>query len=741
MNANSKKLLSLLIVVAMVLAMAPAITLPAAASTIDDIDDWIQNDFDEANLPTKCPVCGNNSVTWTALSGEKDAVISAAANSHYYLSDTLSSSANDNTITTNGQLCLYLNGNDIENTAKGRIIRVRGNTVNVFGDGNVTTSATNTAHMFEFNGTGKLNIYGGNYTYTTGGTAKMFEEQGTTTLYRGTFNQNPSSFTTVRIGEGAELADKGDGTYEVTYAGAAAAEVPLPDGGQSANKMSDVQTWQSATAAANAFDGDAVKAYCPICWAEVNWTPITSGTISATTDGEHKHYYLDVGYTETSGEFLNQTSTTSDGICLYLNDQTLTVSGRITIRTRLNVIGGGKIIRKENTNPLFDANGGDIYFYGGEYISEDTAWPMMRIRKDTSEIGVYEGSFTSAHRFFSEKGLTAGATKGTLTMAPGVVTTNESGIEDSYGNNTVTGIAAATVNNTAAGCVTTWCADGAAAMTAYEDGGYIKMYADGTLDLGEQEVTVDCNGKTVNVSNGTLKGYDSADVGTYSSAGKWVLGTGAEFVNQATVDGNRYVTLYTNDAKTEAKSYCYKLNMTAVSLRTGVVGLYYKTTVACGTDLAAKIDAYGVVLSLNQMPKSTFVEDALPGTAFTSVTGGITLDAETNSRTFTSGILKNIMVKDDAENQDRAEAEIYANAYLQIGDVYIMAVADEEITNTQDPALGWSLQNVMEAIDAELDTTYVDYKDVLGDFYATWEMNYFGWALDNIADYVDSKNA
>lgn len=271
----------------------------------------------------------------------------------------------------------------------------------------------------------------------------------------------------------------------------------------------------------------------------------------------------------------------------------------------------------------------------------------------------------------------------------------------------------------------------------------IKMFANGTLDLGGGSVYVDCNGKTVTVTNGTLYGFESTSgSGSYGArGGSWIIGDGVTVTRDVRFGGNRYVTL-DNEGGT-ATSYRYDLDVTSIALRTSNAGLYYKTTLRAAPALANRVKAYGVVLSLDRMPGSDWEGKAK--TMATCIEGAISVDGTT--ATVTSGILQNIM-KAGQDNASRGEMDIYANAYLKfdfdnddnyLEEAYIMAVDD----NGADVVS--NMQSVMETIStrwgdyAPAEGATVNLQDKVADFYKTWDMGSFGWTLDAIETYIDEN--
>ena len=199
MNTITKRLLSMLVVVAMVLSMSPVITLPAAAATDVKaaVDAWEAENaatFDNATgeIAGTCPICGGASVTWEPLNSQKYGPTSG--DHHYYLAEELDLPSVKNLFNgyTGQTVCFYMNKNI---TTSGNI-KVYG-TINIFGDGIYTYNGGNDLGMFDIiYNTIALNIYSGTFTNTAVGNSEIPKSQSMfaidsskpISIYGGTFN-------------------------------------------------------------------------------------------------------------------------------------------------------------------------------------------------------------------------------------------------------------------------------------------------------------------------------------------------------------------------------------------------------------------------------------------------------------------------------------------------------------------------------------------------------------------------
>ena len=394
MNAITKRLLSFVIVLAMVLSMAPAITLPAAAATTDDIDSWIEA-FEAAEAAgdvstiTTCPFCSGTEVTWTAKSGAVNGNQEANKFSgHYYLSDGYSASGNSRAIWLAGNSCCYLNGYSVSNTTDATsysVIATSGYTLNIFGDGTITNNGT--GKMFDFNAAGRVNIYGGTWTHNLTGGSVMVEDQtfsGSTNtthvlIYGGTFNvnmdtydeDNSCTYDNVQIAEGYEVTDNGNGTWTVA---APEAFVP-PETCPCCGVAGDQLTWR-------AIDG-------------TEGGQITNNS----TNWPETHFYLAKDITLTGVTYLFYRSAASS--CLYLNGKNLTYGGSSAVfhaaGQTMTIFGEGTVT-STSTTQMFNYNGaGAFVIYGGTYKQDGTKLMFGDNSTPTHILGthamIYGGTF------------------------------------------------------------------------------------------------------------------------------------------------------------------------------------------------------------------------------------------------------------------------------------------------------------------------------------------------------------
>ena len=266
---------------------------------------------------------------------------------------------------------------------------------------------------------------------------------------------------------------------------------------------------------------------------------------------------------------------------------------------------------------------------------------------------------------------------------------------------------------------TVWYASNADAVAACGENAYVKIFTGNDLVL-TKDLYVDINGQTVNVSGAyTLYGMDSTGDGYTEPAGKAILtGSAAEEVVYAP-NGNTYFCITDGDAVTYHR---LGMHITGVNIRPSADGMYYTAKWSCDDTLKARIVAYGVVASTDNMPDGDFAnDDANLWTTFTA-------------DTFQSGISQNgavisgIMSQDaDVDNDKRGKTPVYAKAYITLTD---------GTTYISNDNIRYSLYDVMKNLDRLIMEKPVKYRKFnlsARNFYETWKDNGMGsWNLNKI---------
>ena len=261
------------------------------------------------------------------------------------------------------------------------------------------------------------------------------------------------------------------------------------------------------------------------------------------------------------------------------------------------------------------------------------------------------------------------------------------------------------------------------ALAAADGSDTVYLLAGADVTLNGETVYIDAL-KAINVTGtGTAYGIDPANA-DFTTASTGSL-SGEIVESDATFDGVRYIKIANGSV------HAIEMGITGVSLRPTAVGLYYKATYKCDAALAEAIDAYGVVLSVEDMPGADFADVATDQFTVREDFGDL---YAANTVTANSGSVFGIMKDGKPNNQERGEMKIYANAYILVDGAAIY-VADTENAG-QKAGVALSLYDVLKKIDdqvtagkLELTQTNIEQITALYEKIKAWGVN---WTFTNI---------
>ncbi|MBR4863434.1 MAG: hypothetical protein IKU07_02560 [Oscillospiraceae bacterium] len=245
---------------------------------------------------------------------------------------------------------------------------------------------------------------------------------------------------------------------------------------------------------------------------------------------------------------------------------------------------------------------------------------------------------------------------------------------------------------------TVWYTDNASMVADYnENVRYIRAAA-GEMPLSGGNYTVDLMGQNV-----TFTG--SGSVTCFDSSNDDFAGYGTATFQGATLANATFTTVEdkTYYAAEEAGAYSFHrldARICGVSLRPSADGIYYTGIWNCDEVLAAKIDSYGVAVSLTAMPAEN-LEDSL----YTAFAG----------ETFQSGakktgvLIKGILKPDSADNEINGKLPVFAVPYVTV-----------EGETSLGSGMGKSLYDVLTTFDENMGV-YNTYAETLQSFLAKWE--------------------
>lgn len=414
MRKNKKRLLSLLVAVAMVAAMVPA------AGEVKATE--MPNLTLDAQGYGQCPVC-NQSVKWTEFDG-KTAYTVENTHMHLYLAKDVAETVNDAEIVNigeKGSVCFHLNGHtltvnsgrfwlstkctDYQSTLN--IIAGTGGGIN-FSGGNVI-----------YQNYGIVNIYGGTYTPTDGtknfsdcvtrgftltdaqvnadliswskaavialkGNSKVnqiktwyLNDQGETIFGKVVLASNWTGSAALDIPEEYTASGKIDPTY-FSYTGTPAGKLFLTTGEELVYRNGEMYI-NGRLMLDTQGNGE-----CPVCNKSVKWTEFdgtTAYTVESENEKVHQHFYLakNVTFTGASKQYNMLTIGANGSACFHLNGKTLTMKNAqfwlsttcTDYQSTLNIIGGaGGKVNYSRRNMVYQ-NYGVLNVYGGTYTATD----------------------------------------------------------------------------------------------------------------------------------------------------------------------------------------------------------------------------------------------------------------------------------------------------------------------------------------------------------------------------------
>lgn len=258
-----------------------------------------------------------------------------------------------------------------------------------------------------------------------------------------------------------------------------------------------------------------------------------------------------------------------------------------------------------------------------------------------------------------------------------------------------------------------WYKDNAALVENYGDADHMRPAA-GDLVLSGGTYTIDLAGHVVNITGtGAVYGLDSAnDTYNLAACGSATFGDGITLAGVKTTVGDKtYFAVKNGDDYTFHRG---GMDITSVSLRPSAAGMYYSALWQCDKILADKIDAFGVAVSLVEIPGDDFVEKN--NTLYTYQEGFE--NGVTGNGVLISGIVKNDRVD---LNSAYAKMPIYAAAYITM---------DGE--NYTGAAESYSLQSMLKLLSDEI-YDYYSHAEKLQSFMDKWQdygLTGEDWQLD-----------
>lgn len=673
-----------ILTIAVLALMLLVLAFPAQAAGNDPVSKGIQVAADAAKMvfPTDgsayraiCPVC-ETMVNWTPMDQEIFASSQRLENGkHYYLTESIEGdNARILAPETGGQYsCFHLNGKDVTATSTSKpAISGSGGVLNIMGSGQVKGSNSGdnrlgSAVQINTGGnTGCVNLYGGTYSKTeSSDTAKNTINVLSVSTNGGIINVYSGAEVKIGAAGSAIYLNKAARVPSIVniYGG-------LVDAANGKEVAVDIAGAGDLTVQFNLHAGKIVAN--------------AAGAVKVAANSKFVMYggQLGGGLTVSGKAWLlggaAQNATVAEGAELYLAGDT--VADTLQVSGKLSLCDGW--------------NGSAAVSFAEEYAVGET------IPATFAQVVTLKGDLST---------IAGGSVSGRLVQSA----TANTGIRmKADGSLYIAGTQMVKADGTvreSADPLTDW---------ATGDYAYIQLNGDTRLeDLSGADITVDLNGFNLNAGgSGNVKLLDSAN-DSYEAelCGLLICDEQVTVAAEATApNGRRYIALTDENGVTAHRLDMY---LSAVTLRPSEAGMYYKAQYGCDSALAQQVSAYGVAVSLKDMPGADFMSDT--DTRYT-----VASETFQNGVEVTSGSVFGIMKEDlsAGENTERGEMQIYANPYICIGESTLVGNSD----------ISYSLRTLMEKVEENYYTYAQQDRNSIRSFYKHWTEKGINWALANV---------
>jgi len=243
-----------------------------------------------------------------------------------------------------------------------------------------------------------------------------------------------------------------------------------------------------------------------------------------------------------------------------------------------------------------------------------------------------------------------------------------------------------------------------------EDAANLTFDGDTYLDLNGHNVS------GVTVTNGTLFVMDS-QTDDYTVEDDFGYGkiTGVSGTVQA---DEGYLQVTEEDG---ISFHRVDLEIYAMTLRPSCAGVYYKSNFAADEVVAAKVESFGVALSVVGTPNATNL-NRCGYTTFTDFKAGAGVNAGNST------ILTNVMKQSlsDRQNASRAAMPVYGRAYIKTAEGYVFG---EPVKR--------NLQEQVTMADVSFEEMTTTQKENAQDMFETYQSVMEGWGLSGFGNYRD----
>ncbi|MBR4862967.1 MAG: DUF4886 domain-containing protein [Oscillospiraceae bacterium] len=642
------------------------------------------------NTTAYCPYCEKD-VTWTAFTDSTNRVLALTDGNwgHYYLAEDITYSTkymavNDVDNGGHSGFCLHLNGHTIKNTGKRGFWVGAGNTLNIMGEGTIRGVGEGTKDSdwrgAAFDVYGHVNLFGGNITHDAAVPAVMIR----------------GGAARVNLFDGATITGNNNYTVSLVRVNATGSEFNvfggIVEGGKAANGGNIYLNNKSFF---NIFGGIVRNGYATSIGGNVY---AANGTVNMYGGEIYGGYTTNTSssYGRGGNVALNGNSSNKPVFNMYggiIGSETVTGEAA----GYASAGGANLYVANGTANILNDAaviSGGYGKSYGGNIMVSSNAYVNLNkgtVKNGRSNLGgnVYLAGTSSnfnQNGGVIENGTATGTggntfvNNGNFVMAGGTSkggTAGEGGANLHLKTGKTTDSNFAEIHYDSAVAAAAPVITGGEVLCAYNlnlgqftsDATFVMnsttnltLLADVTIaSCQPNQVTLDLTGYNATISgSGNITVFDSAneDLATY---GQLTL-TGITLNNpgKAAFNGHDYYTV------TEGNVHSFHIltmNIASVALRPSAAGIYFNGLWKCDQKLAESVEAYGVAVSLHNMPGSDFATDTEEDNMWSSYTG-------LESGKAKSGVLITGILKEDRDpnlNAAYSKMPISAVAYITLG--------------------------------------------------------------------------
>lgn len=686
MKTMIKRLFSLLAVLALVLSIAPVISLPAAAADTET-DTPVRFPSDVESYDAECPVC-ETTVTWKPYNGENYSEASgtaltgaSSAHFHLYLTKDHTYAAGNNFLISYRQVCFNLNGYDVTASVGSRATFAcsrRMNFIDTYGGSLVTgynyiTDGTGGAAFTANSSTANYHIYGGTWTKlaedTWSSIARVNTKGGTINLHDGA----------VIDASGTEVNNTNAGGA-VSLAGTTGKAVFNMYGGEI--KGGTAITGGSILVGAPDKDNQDLAAF-----------NMYGGTISGGAAENGDNVFINPG-----ASFTMSGGTVASGF-------TAGTDAKLVLSGDSKILGSGLQLAEGVVADIANLTEDASIMIG---VSANGA-KLTAAREDAAAL---EGVFTSA----DGAKILLGADNCFYSFSKGVAILDKGNV---------------TFYDTAAEAAAAYYAE-----NGFTNGAVLLMgAADQTITLAG-DAYVDASGKNVTIAGtGKLYGTDSGN-DDYRSCAQWTLGENVTVQTDVTSPFSGYRYLFVDGGY-----HRIDLAITHVTLRPAAdPGMYYKARIGCDAVLAKLVAVYGTALSVESMPGADFAERTdVEYTAFDK--SDFASLYKDNQVTTNSCILVGILKTDNTEavNTSNAKHRVYANLYLnlELDGATVTLLSDEKnpgktINDADFDGVACSLRNLIESMHNNWSKYSVANRSAVRNFVKNWNQYVFEGTFPSI---------